>query len=61
MQNIKKIKEHTYGTSIYMALEIDGEHYEVSCYLRADGEHFKTSADGTPNKEKAIEAFKKLY
>lgn len=59
--NAKKIKEHTYGTSIYMALELDGKFYEVSCYLRNDGEHFKTSADGTTNREKAIEAFKKLY
>lgn len=61
MENIKKIKEHTYGTSIFMALEINGEYFEVTCYLRTDGEHFRTTADGTPNREKVIEAFKKLY
>ena len=59
--NAKKIKEHTYGTSIYMELEIDGELYEVSCYLRNDGEHFRTSADGTGNREKVIAAFNALY
>lgn len=59
--NAKKIKEHTYGTSIYMALEIDGERYEVSCYLTADGEHFETTADGTEMREKVIAAFNELY
>ena len=59
--NAKKIKEHTYGSSIYMELEIDGERYEVSCYLRNDGEHFRTNADGTANREKVINAFNSLY
>ena len=27
MENIKKITEHTYGTHIYMKLEIDGKEY----------------------------------
>ena len=61
MENIKKIAEHTYGTHIYMKLEIDGKEFEVDCYLRNDGEHFKTSTDGTEDREKVIEAFNKLY
>ena len=61
MENIKKITEHTYGTHIYMKLEIDGKQYEVDCYLRDDGEHYKTSADGAEEREKVIAAFKELY
>ena len=61
IENIKKITEHTYGTHIYMKLEIDGKQYEVDCYLRDDGEHYKTSADGTEEREKVIAAFKELY
>lgn len=59
--NTKKITEHTYGTYIYMKLEIDGKQYEVGCYLRNDGEHYKTTADGTPDSEKVIKAFNELY
>ena len=47
MENIKKITEHTYGTHIYMKLEIDGKEFEVDCYLRNDGQTYKTTADGT--------------
>lgn len=61
MENIKKITEHTYGTHIYMKLEIDGKQYEVDCYLRDDGEYYKTSANGTEEREKVIAAFKELY
>ena len=61
MENIKKVTEHTYGTHIYMKLEIDGKQYEVDYYLRDDGEHYKTSADGTEEREKVIAAFKELY
>lgn len=59
--NAKKIKEHTHGTHIYMKLEIDEKQYEVDCYIRDDGMLFKTTADGTPDREKVIEAFNKLY
>ena len=61
MENIKKVTEHTYGTHIYMKLEIDGKQYEVDCYVSDDGEHYKTSADGTEEREKVIAAFKELY
>lgn len=58
---MKKLKEHTYGTHIYMQLELDDKIYEVDCFLRNDGEHFKTTADGTEEREKVIEAFNLLY
>lgn len=61
MENIRKITEHTYGTHIYMKLSIDGKEFEIDCYLREDGEYFKTTADGTEDREKVIEAFKELY
>ena len=60
---IKKLKEHTAGLSIYMLLEIDGKQIEVTNYCGSDYQwnDFKTSVDGTPDREKAIIAFKKLY
>jgi hypothetical protein len=61
MENIKKITEHTYGTHIYMKLSIDGKEFEVDCYLRNDGQTYKTTADGTEDREKVIEAFNQLY
>jgi len=63
MANIKKITEHTYSGSIYMKLSIDGKEYEVTCYCGVDclWNHYKTSADGTEDREKVIEAFKQLY
>ena len=46
-----------------MKLEIDGKEYEVTCYCGADysWNHYKTSADGTEDREKVIAAFKELY
>lgn len=61
MKNIKKIKESTYGLSIYMKLEIDGKEYEISCCIRDNGFSYKTTADGTEMREKVIEAFNQLY
>lgn len=58
---MRKLKEHTYGEHIYMQLELSDKIYEVDCFLRDDGEHFKTSADGTEEREKVIEAFNLLY
>ena len=58
---MKKIKEHTYGTHMYMQLELEEKIYEVDCFFRNDGEHFKTTADGTEEREKVIEAFNLLY
>lgn len=60
---MKKITEHTYGTHIYMKLELDGEIYEVDNYAGTDGtwQHFKTTADGTDKREAVIKAFCELY
>lgn len=58
---MKKLKEHTYGTHIYMQLELEGKIYEVDCFFRNDGEYYKTTADGTEEREKVIEAFSFLY
>ena len=58
---MKKLKEHTYGTNIYMQLELEGKIYEVDCFFRNDVWHFKTNADGTEEREKVIEAFNLLY
>ena len=40
---------------------IEEKIYEVDCFFRNDGEHFKTTADGTEEREKVIEAFRLLY
>lgn len=61
--NARKIIEHTYGTSIYMKLELDGEVYEVSRYAGLDGkwEQYATTADGTDKRDAVIAAFNELY
>lgn len=61
MENIKKITEHTYGGSAFMKLKLNGKEYEVSVYFREDGQIYKTTADGTEDREKVIEAFNQLY
>lgn len=60
---MRVITEHTYGNHIFMRLEIDGKEYEISNYCGADcsWDHFRTTADGTPEREKVIAAFKELY
>lgn len=63
---MKKLIEHTYGNHIYMKLELDGKIYEVDWYCESDNtgntwDYFKTTADGTPDREKVIEAFNELY
>lgn len=58
---MRKIKEHTNGTHIYMMLELDGKEYEVSCYLTNSGEIFRTTADGTGKRDDVIAAFNELY
>ena len=58
---MRKICEHTYGAHIYMKLELDGEIYEIDCFIRGNGETFKTTADGTIKRQDVIDAFNKLY
>lgn len=43
---MKKITEHTYGSHIYMKMELDNKRIEeIDVYFREDGEHYVTSAD----------------
>lgn len=60
-RNMRKIKEHTCGTHIYMRLELSGKEYEVDCYIREGSETYRTTADGTEMREKVIAAFNELY
>lgn len=61
IQDMEKITEHTYGGSAFMKLKLNGKEYEVSVYFREDGKTYKTTADGTEDREKVIEAFNQLY
>lgn len=61
IQDMEKITEHTYGGSAFMKLKLNGKEYEVSVYFREEGQTYKTSADGTEDREKVIEAFNQLY
>lgn len=61
IQDMEKITEHTYGGSAFMKLKLNGKEYEVSVYFREDGQTYKTTADGTEDREKVIEAFNQLY
>ena len=58
---MKIIKEKTYGSHIYMKLELDGNTYEIDCYLRNGYETYYTSADGTEMRDLVIYAFNQLY
>lgn len=60
---MKKITEHTNANHIYMKLELDGTIYEVDRYAGANGtwDHYKTTADGTDQREAVIKAFNELY
>lgn len=61
IQDMEKIAEHTYGGSAFMKLKLNGKEYEVSVYFREDGQTYKTTADGTENREKVIDAFNQLF
>lgn len=70
-----KLKEHTYGTHIYMKMRLDNKRIEeIDVYLRKDGEHYITSADHGMElykgeelekrkrlRQEIIDTFKKLY
>ena len=57
---MKKIKEHTYGSHVYMRLEIDGTEYEIDVYFSENGETYRTTAEPAM-REAVISAFKELY
>lgn len=44
-----------------MKLKLNGKEYEVTAYFREDRQDYKTTADGTEDREKVISAFKELY
>lgn len=61
---MKKIKEFTYGSYIYMELVFAGKKYTVENYAGRDctWNHYKTSADqDASRRELLIKAFNKLY
>lgn len=61
---MRKIVEHTYGSNVFMRLELDGKIYEVSWYAGIDyaWNTYKTTADNDPaEREKVINAFNALY
>ena len=60
---MKKLVEHTYGTHIYMKMELGNKSVEeIDVYIREDGEHYKTSGDYNKElREEIIRTFKKLY
>jgi hypothetical protein len=59
----KKLIEHTYGSHIYMMLQLDsGAIVEIDVYFRSDGTHYRTSADNDPaTRDAIIAAFNDLY
>lgn len=59
--DMEKITEHTYGGSSFMKLKLNGKEYEVTAYYREDSTSYKTSADGTEDREKVIAAFNELF
>lgn len=58
---MNKICEHTYGSHIYMKIELSGEIYEIDYYIRGNEYFFKTTADGTDKRKAVIDAFNSLY
>ena len=59
---MKKLVEKTYGTYIYMRMELSGNIEEISVYIRNDGWHYKTSKDSDQEQRNTIiNAFNELY
>ena len=60
---MKKLIEHTYGSHIYMKLQMDGGTIEeIDVYFRPDGTTCQTTGDSDPERREAIiAAFDKLY
>jgi len=60
---MKKLVEHTYGTHIYMELELDnGERHKVDYYVNNQYQRYYTTADGDEAKrDEIIKAFNALY
>jgi len=61
---MKKLVEHTYGSHIYMKLELDGKIEEVDNYAGENGtwDVYKTTSDNDPvRRARVIAAFDDLY
>ena len=59
---MKKLIEHTYGTHIYMKMELDGRIEEIDVYVREDRWTYRTTGDNSPERRKQImDAFCALY
>ena len=59
---MKKLTEHTYGTHIYMKMELNNNIEEIDVYLRENGTHYRTTGDHDKElRKEIITAFKKLY
>lgn len=60
---MRKITEHTYGSSIYMKLETDaGNIEEINAYIRETGTTYRTTADhNQERREEIIRCFNELY
>ena len=60
---VKKLVEHTYGSHIYMKMELDcGAEEEIDVYIRENGFTYRTTADHDPARRKEIiRVFNELY
>ena len=59
---MKKLYEHTYGCHIFMKIELDGVNYDIDCYIRNNGNTYRTSADYNKTlRRRLIKAFNALY
>lgn len=59
---MKKLIDHTYGTHIYMKMELDGRIEEIDVYVREDGWTYRTTGDNSQERRKQIiDAFCTLY
>lgn len=59
---MKKIYEYTNACHIFMKIEYDGAEYDIDCYIRNNGNSYRTSADyDKALRRKLIKAFNELY
>ena len=59
---MKRLIEHTYGTHIYMKMELDGRIEEIDVYVREDRWTYRTTGDDDATRRRQIiDAFCTLY
>lgn len=60
--NAKKLYEYTNACHIFMKIELDGEEYDIDCYIRNSGKTYRTSADYNKTiRRRLIRAFNELH